>query len=207
MSESLGPQFAGQTLYHGTIHDIEGGAVKPAEAVGKASHWGGLSDTHKAYATENEETAWMLAKTGADHTMYSRVKEGGVPDRARVYRVTPTEHKPQMGEYHDKHPHYAGDNLQEWTAPEFKVKEQIDVQPDRQGTLPMNWNQFTLPGRFPKQDEFNHPNDMEIEHGHHGSTQREEYNASMGVYKYGKKPGNTPPPGWDPYPNHQGRLF
>lgn len=161
---TLGPQFDpqyGDGLYHGTFRNIEGGHVLPAVRTTHKRTNFGLGDPHKAYATENEHTAWDLATSARPH-------DGTVPGRVRVHEVEPNSEM-SLGNYHPDSLHYRGENLSEWTAPKFKIKGTRDIKPGHQGTFNLNWNQFREhPEASAYSDAFNHPTDEDVADGHQG---------------------------------------
>jgi hypothetical protein len=68
------PKYSGETLYHGSPHDIIDGVVKP-----------GVDG--RTWATNHPEEA----------TKYGRYKDGSTP--IHVYEVTPVDHKEVTGVY------------------------------------------------------------------------------------------------------------
>lgn len=161
----LGPQF----LYHGTHREIEGEHILPAAQTNHGTiNFQGLSESDKAYATDQEDVAWQLADTANSLTNRHEA-------RTRVHSVEPNKDM-TLGVNHPNNPGFSGENLGEWTAPKFKVKDRIDIMPGRQGTLPVNWNQFRNRALRPRPwgGELNHPDDEDIEYGHYGTKMREE---------------------------------
>lgn len=163
-------QFKGP-LYHGTTFDLQGKDIKPARVVGKSvwknhGHSGQNSSEH-AFATEDEGTAWEF---GSQAGTMKRAEKGstkpGSPDRVRVHRVAPNPLM-QRGVYHADHEKFNGsEDLREWRAPAFRVKETLDTMPGRQGTFPnLNWNQFRAKDSGYWSD-MNHPTDDDIAEGH-----------------------------------------
>lgn len=167
------PDLNPEQFFHGTSHEIKGGMIRPAEAVGKSAGTysfgdpGDLSQGDHAFAIRNdEEYAWHAAQTFHPN--------GG---RARVYQVDPApDMKP--GPWNKDHPDFlahhdldnpddydmSGDDSQlvagmrkdieaakaehqdEWASPTgFPVRKRIDVMPGRQATFPSeNWNDYKV---------------------------------------------------------------
>lgn len=158
------PQY-GDGLYHGTHHNIEGDTVLPASRTShKTMNFAGLSYDSHAFATENEGTAWTMGGVARSKAM----EKGGANDFGGRVRVHSLEPHPEMevGRYHPDHEYFRGENLSEHIAPEFKIKDTIDIKEGHQGTLPINWNQFAKERSPNYEDDYNHPTDNLIEHGH-----------------------------------------
>lgn len=198
MVTNLGPQF------HGTFRDV-GDRVEAAASTGVGANFKHVrQDDTVAYATEKEKTAWDFAAL-AQHRHAE--KHSQVPARTRVYEL---EHHPdqRIGEFHPDHPEFDKhtENLHEWVAPHFDVKNRIDIRPGYQGTFPeVNWNEHRKRPRASKSnpatwdDRINHPNDEDVEHGHPGSDLNQEYLTNLGKQWSTRK--NRPEP------ESQGRLF
>lgn len=159
-SEHLQP-----VLFHGTDTALKpGGSVLPAKETGVRSNFphlraaGGKSTREQAYATSDESIAWGFA----DQAAY---KGGG---RTSVVEVEP---HPDMapGLRNPLHPRFGihRENLEEYTAPEFKVKSVHDIRPGHQGTFSqLNWQQFAKhPNGTPYGDSYNHPSPHDVETG------------------------------------------
>lgn len=162
------PQY-GEGLFHGTHHELRGDTILPSSKSGHGINWSGMSNPSVAYATENEDTAWSLAQsTHENNRAYSPEKAG----RTRVHSLEPNDTM-RVGLYHPDHPGHADhtdENLAEWISPHgFKVKETHDIRPDHQGTLNLNWTQFSKNPNHGYGDPFNHPSDSDIEYGHRGA--------------------------------------
>lgn len=163
--QQFDPQY-GEGLFHGTYRDIKGGEIKPAmNTPHKKINFESLSNPTVAYATEDEHTAWALAASARGQN----TAPSGVPGRSRVHVLEPNAEM-RVGMYHPDHPAFGqvGENLAEWVAPKFKIKDTIDTQPEQQGTFPLNWNQFAKRDSVDWSDAFNHPTDAQIKYGHWG---------------------------------------
>lgn len=135
-------------LFHGTFHNLSG-AVRPGDDVGHSNHGDTGSEDGQpsrkfAFATGSEEHAWKYASKWA--TGRSRVYEVSAPPSA------------EKGVYHEVN--------NEYRAPEFPIKKQIDIMPGRQGTIPINWHQFA-PHKYP--DDVNHPSPASVAYGPPGA--------------------------------------
>lgn len=165
---SLSPQQFPETLYHGTIHPLEGDTLVPGKKFG-ATNLG--VDPHKHHgqsrhdwvsATDSEDKAWTFA-TGA-----SGLSTDAVKPRTRVHVLEPhpdtkigVEHidhpvlQKAFAENAWKKPDISGEHV----APSFRVRETLDTRPGWQGTFPqLNWNQFAAKGLRGYHD-MNHPSD------------------------------------------------
>jgi hypothetical protein len=203
------PQF-GDGLYHGTSKVIHGEHVLPAYRTDHKTVNYGQSNPNLAYATEDEDTAWELPASANNRPGTARMA-----GRIRVHELQPNKSM-EPGRYHPDHENFSGENLAEWVAPKFKVTNTLDIKPGQQGTFPsLNWNQFAKQGApTPFSDNFNHPDDHEIEHGHAGGDlyrknllnwstggpdqQRNSEEVEGAKYVHGINEANQ---------RHQGRLF
>lgn len=133
-------------FYHGTRHPTldAGDTLLPHDKLpGNTPNYADFRkhSAGKVFMATGEQAAWSWSTSGDLH-------ENG---RSAVLKVNP------------------GDGLREGpaenTANTAKVTERHDIMPGRQGTLPINWNQFSKHARH-LGDAVNHPSDKEIEHGH-----------------------------------------
>lgn len=154
------------TLYHGTSGDLEGDSILPAHKLGatfgdRNKHYG-QSRKEVASASEDEGIGWNFASLSASR----EASIGGTRGRARVHVVTAPDAR--IGVEHPDHPGDSPDpQHKEWVAPEFKVRDTIDIMPGHQGTFPsLNWNQFRGPNKPGEwQEDANHPADPRPERG------------------------------------------
>ena len=126
------PNLQSQQFFHGTTADIPiGGKILPGSQSGSRPHTGmefsRPGEEHHAYATTNEDMAWNYAHSPGQ-------TPGG---RARVYSVTPDS------ETHSVPRDAANPNDEERRAVSWTVTGRRDTMPGHQGTLPLNWNQFS----------------------------------------------------------------
>ena len=159
-------------LYHGTDADIPvGGKVLPGNQVGK-SNFPGVNRTERGQfgqqevvnASTREGTGYtgFGSDGGAWHfALTSAGKHGG---RAKVYEVAPHPEQ-QVGRYHPDHPNYSGYDYGEYKAPHFEVLRESNIMPGRQGTLPINWRQFST-SKNQSLDTVNHPTEDQVVWGH-----------------------------------------
>lgn len=197
-----GPQFNKQ-LYHGSGQDIT--KVLPNKEHGVVSFVGAGKGTEQdasehAFATSNEHDAWYFAQRA--HSSFTQRDETGAPVRPRVYTV---EKHPdtELGIRNAEHPQgpppsrFGLNNVdkEEYRAPHFNVTGRIDIMPGRQGTFPINWNQFgksNFNGPYAHGD-LNHPDSLEEELGHHAGSLRKhitEVNTAHGEALDYKAPVN-----------------
>lgn len=194
-------------FFHGSTHDIAvGDYVVPGNQAGK-SQWGsqgygGQKSSEHAFATDNEDTAWMFAHQAGRLARAQAAHFGDEqPGRVRVHVVEPNaEMKP--GVYNADHPSHdpeQGDH-REWVASKFRTTGHVDIEAEQQGTFPsLNWNQFAHK-RIEATEDTNHPTNTQIREGHkesgippEGTTPR-EYAASARAKKTATAEANKPVP-------------
>lgn len=173
MSSNLSqPQFG--SLFHGTIHPLEGDTLRPGQRFGATTPgqdpWASHGQSRKDYvsATDDEGTAWNFAAMAHGQ----RVHGSGEDTRLRVHEVEPNE-QTRIGVENAEHPVLQRAFDEDWytkpkpagehVAPEFKVKRTLDIKPGHQGTFPgEDWNRYRTGGH----EDANHPS------GEHGGPDR-----------------------------------
>lgn len=142
------PDLNPQQFYHGTRAPLSPGAIlRPHNELSNTRGKPNFADFKdhsrgKVFMTDDEDLAWGYASMGD-------LRPKG---RTSVLRVTPS-------------PDYR-EGPAETTAKSAKVDDRIDIMPGRQGTLPVNWNQFGKKPDGSYGDPLNHPSNLAVEHGH-----------------------------------------
>lgn len=140
-------------FFHGTRAALEAGdTLVPHNRV----PGGGGRPNYEAFADHSRDRVFMAENDEAYAWTWAGMAGmalRGKGRRSAVLEVDPDHRTVQRG-------------VAETTARSARVLKRHDIMPGKQGTFPLNWNQFAKEPARLDADVYNHPNDEQIAKGH-----------------------------------------